>query len=114
MRSRFLPYATTPGRLLAQLIDQRYHCRGVDDAIRCCVLHQCQTAISVIIGEADLKSKSARRIADGLAAAGQDSPESPVVGDARSATPSPPQARPALDIAGAGHNLVTTRPSGLR
>lgn len=104
MRSRFLPYATTPGRLLAQLISDITV--AVWTTLWMLVGLAVHDAIS-IIGEAAAKSKSART---GLPATWRPRARTPSVSRwwaTRSATPSPPQARPPL-TSPRGHNLDTT------
>ena len=106
MTSRFLPYATTPGRLLAQLFS--------DVAI------VVWTAIWVLVGLAVYdaivddrrgrrgRSKAAHKgIAGNLASAGHGAQHIPLVGDAVS-KPLTSASQAALDIAGAGHTLDTT------
>lgn len=105
MRSRFLPYATTPGRLLAQLISDITV--AVWTTLWMLVGLAVHDAIS-IIGEAGRQIEiGSHGIAGSLAAAGQDAQRIPVVGDALS-NPITAASQAALDIAGAGHNLDTT------
>lgn len=105
MRSRFLPYATTPGRLLAQLISDITV--AVWTTLWMLVGLAVHDAIS-IIGEAGRQIEiGSHGIAGNLAAAGQDAQRIPVVGDALS-NPITAASQAALDIAGAGHNLDTT------
>ncbi|AGL26260.1 transmembrane protein [Mycobacterium tuberculosis CAS/NITR204] len=105
MRSRFLPYATTPGRLLAQLISDITV--AVWTTLWMLVGLAVHDAIS-IIGEAARQIEiGSHGIAGNLAAAGQDAQRIPVVGDALS-NPITAASQAALDIAGAGHNLDTT------
>lgn len=110
MRSRFLPYATTPGRLLAQLISDITV--AVWTTLWMLVGLAVHDAIS-IIGEAGRQIEiGSHGIAGNLAAAGQDAQRIPVVGDALS-NQSPPQARPPL-TSPAPATTWTPRPAGLR
>lgn len=78
MRSRFLPYATTPGRLLAQLISDITV--AVWTTLWMLVGLAVHDAIS-IIGEAGRQIEiGSHGIAGNLAAAGQDAQRIPVVG----------------------------------
>ncbi len=100
MRSRFLPYATTPGRLLAQLISDITV--AVWTTLWMLVGLAVHDAIS-IIGEAGRQIEiGSHGIAGNLAAAGQDAQRIPVVGDALS-NPITAASQAALDIAGAPH-----------
>ena len=105
MKSRFLPYATTPGRLLAQLFSD--------------VVVVIWTFIWVLVGLAVHSAVStfaevgrqvkggADGVADSLESAGHSAHHIPLVGDAVS-KPLTAASKAALDIAGAGHNLDTT------
>ncbi|OIN80791.1 hypothetical protein [Mycobacterium malmoense] len=105
MRSRFLPYSTTPVRLLAQLFS--------DIAVTLWTTVWVFVGLAVhsaiaTIGEAGRQIESGSRgIADNLASAGHGAQRIPVVGDAVS-KPISAAADAALDIAGAGHSLDTT------
>ncbi|HEX4588136.1 MAG TPA: hypothetical protein VH185_09255 [Mycobacterium sp.] len=105
MTSRYLPYATTPSRLVAQLISD-----GVVIA---------WTTVWVLVGMAVHAAVSrfaefgrqveggANGIAGNLDSAGNGADKVPLIGDALS-KPLTAAGRAARDIAGAGHNLDTT------
>jgi hypothetical protein len=105
MRSRFVPYATTPGRLLAQLFADAavagwtfaWVLTGMD-------VH---TAVSTIAGVGRQVNGGAHGIADNLESAGHSAERIPLVGGAVS-KPLTAAGDAALNIAGAGHNLDTT------
>jgi hypothetical protein len=105
MTSRFLPYATTPGRLLAQLLS--------DITITLWTTVWVFVGVAVhdaiaTIGEAGRQIETGSQgIAGNLASAGHGAQHIPVVGDAVS-KPITAAADAALDIAGAGHSLDTT------
>ena len=105
MTSRFLPYATTPGRLLAQLLS--------DITITLWTTVWVFVGVAVhdaiaTIGEAGRQIETGSQgIAGNLASAGHGAQHIPVVGDAVS-QPITAAADAALDIAGAGHSLDTT------
>jgi hypothetical protein len=105
MRSRFLPYATTPGRLAAQLFSD--FAVVVWTAIWLLVGVAVYDAISTIGAAGRQVESGADGIAGNLASAGHDAQGIPVVGDAVS-KPLTSASEAALDIAGAGHNLDTT------
>jgi hypothetical protein len=105
MTSRFVPYATTPGRLLAQVVsDIVFVLWTVLWVLVGMAMH---SAVSTI-GEAGRQVESgANGIADNLNEAGDRTDNFPLIGDPlskslRSASEA------ALDIAGAGHNLAAT------
>ncbi|HUH69095.1 MAG TPA: hypothetical protein VLZ05_09575 [Mycobacterium sp.] len=105
MRSRFLPYATTPGRLAAQLFSD--FAVAVWTAIWTLVGVAVYDAMSAI-GQAGRQVESgAKGIAGNLASAGYGAQRIPVVGDAVS-KPLTAASEAALDVAGALHNLDTT------
>lgn len=105
MRSRLVPYATTPGRLLLQLASD--------------ILAACWTAIWVLVGmavHAAIATIAAvgRQVQDGgtgvagnLETAGDSASHIPFVGDALS-KPLTAASSAALDIADAGNTLDTT------
>ncbi|HYB34965.1 MAG TPA: hypothetical protein VEF72_03685 [Mycobacterium sp.] len=105
MRSRFLPYATTPGRLLAQLFSDvavvvwtfAWVLVGV-------AVH---SAVSTIAGVGRQVNSGAHGVADNLQSAGHSAEHIPLVGGTVS-KPLTAASEAALDIAGAGHNLDTT------
>lgn len=105
MSSRFLPYATTPGRLLAQLFSD------VAVAAWTCVwvlvglaVH---TAIATIATVGAQVKSGADGVAENLESAGNSADHIPLVGDTLS-KPLTAAATAALDIAGAGNTLDTT------
>jgi hypothetical protein len=105
MKSRFIPYATTPGRLLAQLFSDivvviwtfAWVLVGV-------AVH---SAVSTIAKVGRQVKGGADGVADSLNSAGHSAGHLPLVGDAVS-KPLTAAGKAALDIAGAGHNLDTT------
>lgn len=105
MSSRFLPYATAPGRLLAQLFSD------VAVAAWTCVwvlvglaVH---TAIATIATVGTQVKSGADGVAENLESAGNSADHIPLVGDTLS-KPLTAAATAALDIAGAGNTLDTT------
>jgi hypothetical protein len=105
MRSRFLPYATTPGRLAAQLFSD--FAVFVWTAIWLLVGLAVYDAISTIVDAGRQVESGAHGIAGDLASAGHGAQHIPVVGDAVS-KPLTSASEAALDIADALHNLDTT------
>lgn len=105
MTSRFLPYATTPRRLAAQLFSD--FAVFVWTAIWLLVGVAVYDAISTIAEAGRQVESGANGIAGNLASAGHGAQRIPVVGDAVS-KPLTSASEAALDIAGAGHNLDTT------
>lgn len=105
MSSRFLPYATAPGRLLAQLFSD------VAVAAWTCVwvlvglaVH---TAIATIATVGTQVKSGADGVAENLESAGNSADHIPLVSDTLS-KPLTAAATAALDIAGAGNTLDTT------
>jgi hypothetical protein len=105
MRSRFLPYATTPARLAAQLFSD--FAVVVWTAIWLLVGVAVYDAISTIADTGRQVESGAQGIAGNLASAGHGAQRIPVVGDEVS-KPLTSASEAALDIAGAFHNLDTT------
>jgi hypothetical protein len=105
MTSRLLPYATTPGRLAAQLFSD--FAIFVWTAIWLLVGAAVYDAISTIADAGRQVENGANGIAGNLASAGHGAQRIPVVGDAVS-QPLTSASEAALDIAGAGHSLDTT------
>lgn len=105
MTSRFLPYATTPGRFLRQLLSD--------------VLVAAWTTVWVLVGMAVYAAVStiaevgrqvesgANGIAHNLHSAGTGADNVPLIGDTL-AKPLTAASEAALDLAGAGHSLDTT------
>ena len=105
MTLRFLPYATRPGRLAAQLFSD--FAVFVWTAIWLLVGTAVYDAISTIAKAGRQVESGATGIAANLASAGHDAQHIPVVGDAVS-EPLTSASEAALDIAGAGHSLDST------
>ncbi len=102
---RILPYATTPGRLAAQLFSD--FAIFLWSVIWLLVGTAVYDAISTIAEAGRQVEIGAHGIAGNLASAGQGAQHIPVVGDAVS-QPLAAASAAALDIAGAGHSLDTT------
>jgi hypothetical protein len=105
MKSRFLPYATTPGRLLAQLFSDVVV--AVWTFIWVLVGLAVHSAVSTIAEVGRQVEGGAGGVADSLKSAGNGADRIPLVGDTVS-KPLTAASKAALDIAGAGHNLDTT------
>ncbi|HEX2284498.1 MAG TPA: hypothetical protein VHI10_06670 [Mycobacterium sp.] len=105
MRSRYLPYATTPARLLTQLISDAVVVTWT--AIWVLVGMAVHSAVSTIADVGRQVETGANGVADNLESAGERTDDFPLVGDALS-KPLRAASEAALDIAGAGHSLDTT------
>lgn len=105
MTSRFLPYATTPGRLLAQLFSDA--AIVVWTAIWVLVGTAVYDAISTIAEAGRQVESGTNGIAGNLASAGHGAQHIPVVGDTVS-KPLNSASQAAVDIANAVHDLDTT------
>jgi len=105
MNSRFLPYATTPGRLSVQLVSDLLV--GLWIVLWVMVGLGVHTAIATIATVGRQVKDSATGIADNLHSAGDSVHGFPLVGDTVS-KPLRAASEAALDLAGAGHNLDTT------
>jgi hypothetical protein len=105
MRSRFVPYATTPGRLLAQLFSDT--AIVVWTYLWVLVGLSVHSAVSTIAQAGRQVEGGASGLAGNLKSAGHSADRIPLVGDAVS-KPLTAASKAALDIAGAGHNLDTT------
>lgn len=105
MKSRFLPYATTPRRLLAQLFSDV--AIVIWTFVWVLVGLAVHSAVSTIAAAGRQFEGGADGVADSLKSAGHSADHIPLVGDAMS-KPLTAASRAALDIAGAGHNLDTT------
>jgi hypothetical protein len=105
LTSRILPYATTPGRLAAQLFSDFAIFLWM--ALWLLVGTAVYDAISTIAEAGRQVEIGANGVAGNLASAGQGAQHIPVVGDAVS-KPLTSASEAALDIAGAGHSLDTT------
>ncbi|OBI93460.1 hypothetical protein A5660_13980 [Mycobacterium alsense] len=105
MTSRILPYATTPGRLAAQLFSD--FAIFLWTALWLLVGTAVYDAISTIAEAGAQVETGANGVAGNLASAGHGAQHIPVVGDAVS-KPLTSASEAALDIAAAGHSLDTT------
>lgn len=105
MSSRYVPYATTPGRLLAQLVSDVVIV--VWSVIWVLVGMAVHAAIDTIAEVGRQVNGGATGVAGNLSSAGDSADGVPLVGDALSA-PLRAASEAALDIAGAGHSLDTT------
>lgn len=105
MKSRFLPYATTPGRLIAQLFSDLLVGTWIVlwVLVGLAVHHAVTTIAQVGIQVRD----GATGIADNLGSAGQSADRIPLVGDTV-AKPLRAASEAALDLAGAGQSLNST------
>jgi hypothetical protein len=105
LSARYLPYATRPGRLAAQLFSD--FAIFLWTAIWLLVGTAVYDAISTIAEAGRQVEIGANGIAGNLASAGHGAQHIPVVGDAVS-QPLTSASQAALDIAGAGRSLDTT------
>ena len=105
LSARYLPYATRPGRLAAQLFSD--FAIFLWTAIWLLVGTAVYDAISTIAEAGRQVENGANGIAGNLASAGHSAQYIPVVGDAVS-KPLTAASQAALDIAGAGRSLDTT------
>jgi len=105
MKSRLVPYATTPGRLLAQL------CGDAAVALWTClwvlVGLAVHGAVATIAEVGRQVEGGAHGVAGNLGSAGHSADRIPLVGEAVS-KPLTAASRATLEIAGAGHDLDTT------
>jgi hypothetical protein len=105
MTSRFIPYATTPSRLLAQLISDIVVIAWI--TLWVLVGMAVHSAVSTIAEVGRQVQTGANGVADNLNTAGDRTDSFPLIGDAL-AKPLRAASEAALDIAGAGHSLDTT------
>jgi hypothetical protein len=105
MTSRYLPYATTPARLLAQLVSDLVVVAWT--AVWVIVGLAVHTAVATIAAVGRQVNAGATGVADNLNSAGDSAHDVPLVGDALS-KPLRAASEAALDIAGAGQSLDTT------
>jgi len=105
MTSRYLPYATTPSRLLAQLISDLVVIAWT--TVWVLVGMAVHAAVSTIAEVGRQVETGANGVADNLDSAGDQTDDFPLIGDALS-KPLRAASEAALDIAGAGHSLDTT------
>jgi hypothetical protein len=105
MRSRFIPYATTPGRFMMQLISDAVVVLWT--TIWVLVGMAVHAAVSTIADVGRQVEGGANGVADNLNSAGDSAHKIPLVGDTIS-KPLRAASEAALDIANAGHSLNTT------
>jgi len=103
--SRYLPYATTPGRLLAQLLSDLAVAAWT--ALWILVGLAVHAAVATIAAVGRQVRSGSTGVADNLDSAGESASHLPLIGDALS-TPLSAASTAALDIADAGHTLDTT------
>lgn len=105
MKSRYLPYATTPVRMTAQLVSDVLIAVWV--TVWVMVGLAVHHAIATIAGVGRQVNDSANGISENLNSAGDSADRIPLVGDTV-AKPLRAASEAALDLAGAGQNLDTT------
>jgi hypothetical protein len=105
MTSRYVPYATTPARLLTQLISDIVVFLWT--AVWVLVAIAVYDAVAAIARVGRQVETGATGVAGNLSSAGDRTDDVPLVGDALTA-PLRAASEGALDIAGAGHSLDTT------
>ncbi len=105
MKSRYVPYATMPMRLLAQLISDIVVVLWI--VVWVMVGMAVHAAVSTIAEVGHQVQTGATGVADNLDSAGTSADRVPLIGDALS-TPLRSASEAALGIADAGHSLDTT------
>lgn len=105
MTSRFIPYATTPSRIMGQLVSDIAVVAWT--TVWVLVGMAVHSAVSTIAAVGRQVETGANGVADNLDAAGERTDSFPLIGDALS-KPLRAASEAALDIAGAGHSLDTT------
>ncbi|BBX90466.1 hypothetical protein H5U98_04420 [Mycolicibacterium boenickei] len=105
MRSRYLPYASRPGRLLAQLFSDVAVITWI--AVWILVGIAVHSAVATIAEVGRQVQSGANGVADNLGSAGDSTDNVPLIGDTLS-KPLRAASDAALDIAGAGANLDST------
>lgn len=105
MKSRFLPYATTPVRMTAQVVSDLLIAAWI--TVWVMVGLAVHHAIATIAGVGRQVNDSANGISENLNSAGDSADRIPLVGDTV-AKPLRAASEAALDLAGAGQNLDTT------
>jgi hypothetical protein len=105
MKSRFLPYASTPGRLILQVISDIIMVGWI--VLWVLVGVAVHAAVATIAGVGHQAESGANGVARNLDSAGNSANRIPLVGHEVS-KPLTAAGRAAHDIAGAGHNLNTT------
>ena len=105
MTPRYLPYATTPARLVAQLISDLMVIAWT--TVWVLVGMAVHSAVSTIAAVGRQVETGANGVSDNLNSAGDSTDNVPLIGDTLS-KPLRAASEAALDIAGAGHSLDTT------
>jgi hypothetical protein len=105
MSPRYLPYATTPARLVAQLISDLVVIAWT--AVWVLIGMAVHSAVSTIAEVGRQVETGANGVSDNLNSAGDSTDNVPLIGDTLS-KPLRAASEAALDIAGAGHSLDTT------
>ncbi|QZT62191.1 hypothetical protein [Mycolicibacterium austroafricanum] len=105
MRSRWVPYATTPGRLVWQLVSDVLVI--IWTVIWVMVGAAVHSAVSTIAAVGRQLNDGAAGVSENLDSAGNRADDVPLIGDSL-AGPLRAASEAALDIAGAGHSLDTT------
>jgi hypothetical protein len=105
MSSRYVPYATTPGRLLVQLVSDLAVAAWT--TVWVFVGVAVHSAVSTIAEVGRQVHDGANGVAGNLNSAGDSTHDVPLIGDTLS-KPLRAASEAALDIAGAGHSLDTT------
>jgi hypothetical protein len=105
MKSRFLPYATTPVRMTGQLVSDIL--AGTWITVWVMIGLAVHHAIAAIAGVGRQVNDSANGLSENLNSAGESADRIPLVGDTV-AKPLRAASEAALDLAGAGQNLDTT------
>ncbi len=105
MKSRFLPYATTPARLVAQVLSDLLVAAWI--ALWVIIGLAVHHAVATIASVGTQVQDGAKGIADNLDSAGESAHRIPLVGDAMS-RPLRAASEAAVDLAGAGQNLHST------
>ena len=105
MTPRYLPYATTPARLVAQLISDLVVIAWT--TVWVLVGMAVHSAVSTIAAVGRQVETGANGVSDNLNLAGDSTDNVPLIGDTLS-KPLRAASEAALDIAGAGHSLDTT------
>ena len=105
MKSRFLPYATTPVRMTAQVVSDLLAAAWI--TVWVVVGLGVHHAIATIAGVGRQVNDSANGLSDNLNSAGDSADRIPLVGDTV-AKPLRAASEAALDLAGAGQDLNTT------
>ncbi len=105
MKSRFLPYATTPARLTAQVVSDTLVVAWI--TVWVLIGLAVHTAIATFARVGTQVKDSANGISDNLNSAGDNADRIPLVGDTV-AKPLRAASEAALDLAGAGQSLNST------